>query len=132
MPSDPSPALEYRALIGRIHETARQAIPRGSTAVGVSRGGERRQEMDGIRCWHFPGDESGRYTGHHPASAGEAIEHLESMRSRGAGYLLIPSTAFWWLDHYRELHTHLEDAYGPPRVSDEACFLYSLEASCRS
>lgn len=129
---DPSPALEYRALIGRIHETARQAIPRGSTAVVVSRGDERLLEMDGIRCWHFPGDESGRYTGHHPASGGEAIQHLESMRSRGAGYLLIPSTAFWWLDHYRELHTHLEDAYGPPRVSDEACFLYSLEASCRS
>ncbi|HET9482277.1 MAG TPA: glycosyltransferase family 2 protein [Candidatus Polarisedimenticolia bacterium] len=129
---DPSPTLEYRALISRIRETAHKVIPRGSTAIVISRGDERLLEMDGLRCWHFPGDQSGRYTGYHPANAEEAIEHLESMRSRGAGYLLIPSTAFWWLDHYGDLRSHLESAYGPPRVSDEACFVYSLEASCRS
>ncbi|MGH7564075.1 MAG: hypothetical protein ACREK5_06605, partial [Gemmatimonadota bacterium] len=129
---DPSPTLEYRALIDRIRETALESIPRGSTALVISRGDDRLLEMDGVRCWHFPGDGSGRYTGYHPANGKEAIEHLESMRSRGARYLVIPSPAFWWLDHYGTLRAHLEDRYGPPRNRDESCFVYSLEKPCRS
>ena len=129
---DPSPTLEYRALIGRIRDKALESIPRGSTALVISRGDDRLLEMNGVRCWHFPGDGSGRYTGYHPASAEEAIEQLERMRSRGAGYLVIPSPAFWWLDHYGALRAHLEDRYGPARSRDESCFVYSLEEPCRS
>lgn len=129
---DPSPTLEHRALIERIRDTALETIPRGSTALVISRGDDRLLEMDGVRCWHFPGDGSGRYSGYHPASGEEAIEHLESMRSRGARYLVIPRSAFWWLDHYGALRMHLEDRYGPPRTRDETCFVYSLEEPCRS
>ena len=50
----------------------------------------------------------GEYLGHHPASSTEAIAHLESLRARGAEYLLVPATSGWWLEHYGELAAHLE------------------------
>jgi cellulose synthase/poly-beta-1,6-N-acetylglucosamine synthase-like glycosyltransferase len=33
------------------------------------------------------------------------------MRARGADYLLLPATAFWWLDHYQKFREHLEARY---------------------
>ncbi|MGH7589225.1 MAG: glycosyltransferase family 2 protein [Gemmatimonadota bacterium] len=129
---DPSPTLEYRALIERVRETALDTIPRGATALVISRGDDRLLAMDGIRCWHFPGDGSGRYTGYHPANGEEAVRHLEEMRSRGARFLVIPRPALWWLDHYGELRSHLESRYAPAEGGAEACLVYSLEEPCPS
>jgi hypothetical protein len=54
------------------------------------------------------------------------VEHLESLRDRGAEFLLVPSTAFWWLERYPELAEHLESR--STLVSDdESCRIYRLE-----
>jgi len=58
--------------------------------------------------WHFPQDERGVYAGHHPASSEAAIAHLEALRVKGAGSLLIPPPSLWWLDHYAAFREHLE------------------------
>src|SRR5205823_6424932 len=41
----------------------------------------------------------------------DAISRLEAIRIQGAQYLLLPATAFWWLDRYQEFRKHLEAHY---------------------
>ena len=70
--------------------------------------------------------EGGEYDSRRPANSDEAISHLEAIRARGAQYLLLPATAFWWLDDYKEFRDHLEARY-PVIVRDEGtCIVFDL------
>ena len=65
------------------------------------------------------------YAGHYPADSSEAITQLEALRAKGAEYLLLPDTAFWWLDDYPEFHQHLEANYR--RIwTGPSCIIYQL------
>ena len=66
---------------------------------------------------HFPQDADGSYAGHHPAGSADAISHLKSLQRAGAGYLLIPGPALWWLEHYVGFGQYLADCRrgGVPR-----------------
>jgi hypothetical protein len=75
---------------------------------------------------HFPQDESGSYAGHHPADGGEAIAELERLRDRGAGFLVVPPTSRWWLDHYGDFARHLGERYR--RLEADGCEIYDLGA----
>jgi hypothetical protein len=37
-----------------------------------------------------------------------AITALEAARTRGAAFLVLPGTAYWWLDHYEEFQRYLD------------------------
>ena len=100
--------LRYQREVLRIRQVVRRQVPAGSTVAVVSRGDEGLVAFDDRRGWHFPRTQKGVYAGHHPADSKAAIRHLEELRSRGAQYLVIPRTAFWWLEHYREFSQHLE------------------------
>jgi hypothetical protein len=70
--------------------------------------------------------EGGEYDNHRPRDSDEAISCLETVRSQGAQYLLLPATAFWWLDRYKEFREHLEARY-PAVVRDEnSCIIFDL------
>ena len=57
------------------------------------------------------------------------IAQLETLRIKGAQYLLFPEPAFWWLDRYPEFSSHLYNHY-PVVVEDEkACVIFALEES---
>jgi hypothetical protein len=118
--------FSYRRLVDRIREVANAVIPPNATVAVVSKGDEKLLVLgEGRQGWHFPQDEHGVYTGYHPADSAEAIAHLEELRERGAQFLLLPGTSFWWLEHYGELSEHLDGCYR--RVWEgEACVLYSL------
>src|SRR5206468_7308345 len=59
----------------------------------------------------------------------DAISRLEAIRIQGAQYLLLPATAFWWLDRYQEFRKHLEAHY-PVVVRDEdTCVIFNLRWS---
>ena len=65
----------------------------------------------GPRGWHFP---AGRGRPLHrplPEGLAEAIEQLEALRAAGAGYLLVPATSAWWLEHYEDFGRHLARRY---------------------
>jgi hypothetical protein len=128
--SESTPLLpdEYEALIERVRETANAMIPRDATVLVVSRGDEELLRIGPRRALHFPPDELGRYAGYHPQDSDAAIEALESMRARGGEYLLLPSTAFWWLDYYKGFRDHLERNY-PPIVSADDCIVFELAAT---
>jgi hypothetical protein len=98
---------QYRRLILRLRHIVERETPRGATVAVVTRGDAALLAFDGRRGWHFPQTEQGIYAGHHPADSAAAITRLEEVRARGARYLLIPRTAFWWLDYYKEFHQHL-------------------------
>jgi hypothetical protein len=73
--------------------------------------------------------QGGAYCSPAPQDSNEAISRLEAIRDRGAEYLLLPSTAFWWLDHYQEFREHLEARY-PVVVRDEStCIIFDLRES---
>ena len=67
-----------------------------------------------------------RYAGHYPADSAEAVRQLEALRSRGGRFLVVPGTAFWWLDHYEGLRRHLdENAEG--LWGDDDCAIYRFK-----
>lgn len=83
-------------------------VPESAMLLVTSKGDEKLLSSLGRKAHHFPQTEEGWYAGAHPADSKEAIEHLESLRDRGAQFLLFPYTSMWWLDHYKEFADHLE------------------------
>lgn len=118
--------LGYRRLIEDMRATVADTVPAGATVLVVSRGDEELIELEGRQGWHFPQQADGLYLGHYPPDSAAAIRHLEGLRERGAGYLLVPSTAYWWLEHYSEFGRHLRQRYAADRGRRESCVIFSL------
>jgi GT2 family glycosyltransferase len=120
----PNPRYEREA--EQVREAVKEAVPSGSTVLVISRGDDRLLQLNGRRAQHFPQAEDGAWAGHHPADSAEAVEHLESLRGRGAEFLVIPPTYLWWLRHYDGLRRHLEAEYEPVVSDDRAGAIYRL------
>lgn len=123
-PFEASHRLGYRQLVERFHGEVAEVVPAGSSLLVVSRGDRALIELSGRDASHFPQDSEGGYLGHHPADSDDAVERLESLRSAGADYLVLPSTAYWWLDHYAGFAGHLRSRY--VAVERDACTIFSL------
>src|SRR4051794_26538225 len=103
--------VEYARLRQRIREAVRTAVPAEAVVLVVSKGDSLLTDLYGREAWHFPRQDDGRYSGFYPKRDLSAIAHLEAMRACGAGYLLLPETSRWWLDHYADFHRYLERRY---------------------
>jgi hypothetical protein len=101
-------------------------VPAGETVAVVSRGDDDLLELGAHDARHFPQGEDGTYVVYHPHDSAEAITHLEAVRGQGAKYLLVPPTAYWWLDHYRNFALHLEQRYRRLTREDDGCLLFEL------
>lgn len=121
----PSEYLGYRKLIEDFRRVLDGALPREATVLVVSRGDDALLQLDGRSAWHFPQEEDGTYAGHYPADSAEAIAHLEALRDRGAEYLALPRTAFWWLDRYEEFGQHVRSHYALT-AEGESCLAFAL------
>jgi hypothetical protein len=122
------PTETYARLIRRVRELVQSCVPEGATVAVVSRGDGDLLRLAGRVGWHFPRTATGVYAGHHPADDADAIARLEGTRADGANFLVLPATAYWWLDHYAGFKRHLESRYR--RVVEEhgTAIVYSLEA----
>jgi hypothetical protein len=120
------PQAEYVDVRHRIHRLVGCLIERGSTVAVVSKGDQELVRLGSGQGWHFPRTTDGRYAGHHPADGADAIAHLERLRQEGADYFLLPSTYFWWLDHYRELAQHLRSRHRLVADCPDTCLIYDL------
>lgn len=118
------PGRSYLDDVAALRAEVDRHVPEGATVLVVSRGDSELLRLGDREARHFPGDQSGRYLGHHPADDGEALALLEAQREAGAEYLVVPAAEAWWLDHYEGLAARLrdEEVAGP----DEACSIYSL------
>ena len=93
----------YRHLVDDIRTVVANVVPPGEIVAVVSRGDSALLPTSERPAWHFPEARPGVYAGYHPADSAEAIDALEAARARGAGFFLLPGTAYWWLDHYAGL-----------------------------
>jgi glycosyltransferase involved in cell wall biosynthesis len=73
--------------------------------------------------------EGGEYDNRRPRDSDEAISCLETIRACGAQYLLLPTTAFWWLDDYQKFREHVEAHYPVVVRDDETCIIFDLRHS---
>lgn len=117
---------EYAELVGRVRSTVAASVPPGASLLMVSKGDGALLELPGHRAAHFPQDGSGEYAGHHPRDGAAATAELERLRREGAEYLVIPATARWWLDYYRELARHLANHCEVVADTPDACLIYGL------
>ena len=97
----------------------------GAIVLVVSKGDDRLVEIDGRRGWHFPRADDGRYAGYHPKDGDRRSQHLEELRAKGAGFLVFPTTAMWWLDYYPALKSHLEGRYKLV-ARDDSCLVFDV------
>src|SRR5205823_7668406 len=89
---------DYRRLVDGVRRTVSAELPAGASLLVVSRGDDEFLDLDGRFASHFPQADDGTYAGFYPPDSATAIDHLETLRRRGAGYLLVPGTSLWWLD----------------------------------
>jgi SAM-dependent methyltransferase len=116
----------YRRLVPRLLQSVSKTVPKGAIVAVISRGDNDLLAFDRRKGWHFPQTDDGVYAGHHPADDKAAITHLEQLRARGARYLLIPRTAFWWLEYYKEFNEHLLRRYRCVLRDEHTCALFYL------
>lgn len=117
-------AASVRPLTDRIRRIVAGCVPLAQTVLVVNRGDDALLKLDGHTARPFPQGPDGGYAGYYPESSDAAIQHLEALRD-SAHYLVLPSTAFWWLDHYTAFRDYLETCCG--RVwADAACIVYDL------
>ncbi len=124
------PEPEYLRLIADVRRAVESTTPRDSLLLVVARGDDRLLAFTDRRAWHFPRADDGTYAGHYPADSTEAIAHLEALRAEGATHLVLPETAFWWLESYEGLRDHLRARYELARWGRPA-LVYDLRAEHR-
>lgn len=125
--AEPTTLLGYRRLVERVRTAVEESVPGGADVLVVSRGDRELVALGDRPAGHFPQDPDGGYLGHHPRDSEDAIAQLEALREAGAGYLVLPATAYWWLDHYRGFAEHLRDRY--PVADRGVCSIYALGGS---
>jgi hypothetical protein len=119
----------YLRLLQRTKDLIQIAVPRHAVVLAISKGDDEFLNIRSRCAWHFPQMEDGTYAGCHPSNSQEAVAHLEALRCKGAVYLLIPSTAFWWLEFYASFSTHLQHNYRLIAYHEDTCLIYHL--NCR-
>lgn len=123
------PAPEWQATLRQIAHTVRDVVPRDDAVAVVDKWDPTLLHLARRRGWHFP-DRRMMPEGY-PPDSDTAVRHLEELRLRGARHLVVPCSAFWWLDSYAGLARHLEVS-GEREWQDERCVIYRLGsgASC--
>jgi len=119
----------YRQLPDRIREAVGTTLPPEATVLVISKGDKELLQLGGRRAWHFPQREDGVYAGYYPDDSAAAIAHLEALHQKGAEFLLLPQTAFWWLEHYQEFRQHLENRYRLVLSDSDTCKIFALAES---
>ena len=98
----------YGRLCTQLRDFITGIVPKKSRIAVISKGDPELIDLPGLEAEHFPQQEDGLYSGHHPADSDEALAHLAAFRANGGGYLLIPKPALWWLDFYAGFRDCLE------------------------
>lgn len=120
----PIDGLGYRHLVEKVRAAVEEHVPAGERVLVVSRGDRDLLELGEVEGAHFPQDADGTYLGHHPEDSEVALAHLEELREKGAGFLVVPATASWWLDHYEGFGEHLRAHCAPTALG--FCTIYRL------
>lgn len=114
------------SLVEKVRDLVDRSVPAGAIVVVVSRGDPRLVDLGDAIGWHYPQVDGGTYAGSYPADSATAIAHLQQLCQRGAEYLLIPASGFWWLSHYEGLRDHIDRHHGIVAFQDDTGVVYRL------
>ena len=117
---------QYHRVVADIREVVERTVPSDSTVLVVSKGDEELLKLGARRAWHFPRNAHGVYAGHYPAGTDAAITHLEDLIRNGAGYLVFPKPALWWLEKYPGFEDYLERHHRIVIRDEETCVIFAL------
>jgi FkbM family methyltransferase len=120
--------LPYEQLVRQLRDVVEATVPQRGTVLVVSKGDGKLLKLKRRQAWHFPQDGQGKYAGYSPADSAAAIAQLETLRRKGADFIVFPSTAFWWLEHYGEFRQHLLRHYQMMLHQKEICLIFDLRA----
>ena len=118
-------ADEYRQLVERLRDVVSTSLPTHTSVAVVSKGDNALLDLGPRQAWHFPQDADGKYAGHYPADTAEAIAQLEPLQS-SVDYLVFPTTARWWLEHYAGLKDHLAQRFDLVVDREDTCVIYAV------
>ena len=118
--------VEWEQTLARVARAIRDCVPQKARIAVVDKWDPTVLHLSKRKGWHFP--HRPLLPDGYPKDSEVAIEHLERLRSEGAAYLVFPSAAFWWLEHYADFRRHLEQCYS--RIfEDDDCVIYRLAIS---
>ena len=117
---------DYQSMIGRVRAFVTAHVPADAVVLMASAGDDDLLRIQGREVWHFPRSLDGKHLGYHPATSTAAIVNVETMRALGADYIVFPTTALWWLDHYVELAEHLAATGRLIAADADVAHIYSL------
>ena len=106
-----------------IARSVRRVVPPSALIAVVDKADPTLLHLSRRRGHHFP-DWHLAPPGY-PRDSAAAIAHLEQLQALGVSYIVFPSPAFWWLEHYQGLRARLEKD-GKPVWSDEQVLIYHL------
>jgi SAM-dependent methyltransferase len=110
----------------RIRRIIRFVLPPAARVAVITEGRHALLNLEGLQTWPIPRNKDGVYSGPFPANDGDAIAEVERARADGAQFLLIPKSAFWWLDYYDGLRRHLASAYRVAFRDSHSCMVIAL------
>jgi glycosyltransferase involved in cell wall biosynthesis len=93
----------------RAAKNIKSLIPAGSTIILVDQGVTGGDLFPEGRCIPFL-EHDGQYWGS-PPDDDTAIRELNRLHQSGAEFIVFSWPAFWWLDHYVELHRYLRSKF---------------------
>jgi lipopolysaccharide biosynthesis protein/glycosyltransferase involved in cell wall biosynthesis len=117
---------DYEQIRQKLRELAGKHLPQKTGVLVISRGDDELLRLNGSKAWHFPCSADGVYLGYHPADSAEAIARLKAARAFGAEFLVLPATAYWWLDHYQGFRDYLQNDCAELAREDEVGCIYQL------
>jgi GT2 family glycosyltransferase len=124
--STPYEPKDYLQLIRRIETVVESTLPPDAMIVVVNEGDERHLQLAPRRLWLFPPVEGDGHANYNPANSTAAIAQLEVLRAQGGQFLLLPATAFVWLDEHAQFRQHLAKRYRLVVRREETCAIYDL------
>jgi hypothetical protein len=114
----------YAKLVDEVRAAVTEVLPVGATVLVATDGDDALLSLGSARGWHFPRGDDGSHAPDHPEDEA-AIAHLEKLRSKGAQFIVLPETAFGWLESDSSFAKHLRQHYAIA-YSDQACRIYDL------
>jgi SAM-dependent methyltransferase len=108
-----------------VFEHVRAEIPPRATVLVVSAGQDGWLNLPERRIWHFPQDATGAHSD--TFSDRELLRQLEALRVAGAGYLVVPSSSFPWLESKQELNSYLRLRFDLVLSDPTSCIIFSLD-----
>jgi hypothetical protein len=118
-------ARRWTKRTGRVARDIATVVPRDESLILVD---EALLDPATFSCWRTMPflDRGGRYDGP-PADDRTAIRELERLRVAGARFVAFTWPAFWWLDHYSEMHRYLIERF-PRVVENDRVVVFDLKS----